>query len=442
VTLKPGLKFANGDSLTSTDVVFSFQRQLKIASPVGPSSLLYNVASVAASGPTTVVFHLKTANDQVFPQILASAAGQIVDHQVFSATAVTPDSTILAKKPYDGPYTISSYQANQLVQLKANPSYQGVLGTPGFSTVDLRFYASQDNLKLDLQQGNIDVASRTLSITDLDSLSKQSGLKVYTGAATGMQYLVFNLKTQPYGTAASGASPAKALAVREAVADLIDRNVISQQVYKGTRAPLYTFLPSAVPTGSPVLEGLYGNGSGGPDAAKAKAVLAAAGITAPVKLSLQDNTDHYGAESSDAFALIQSQLNASGLFSVSLQSTEWDQYLKQVGANGFPEYELGWYADFLDAADFYLPLYGPQGWNNNNFSDPSLLALMERQAVTSGDTARDALSLQIQQQLAKQLPVIPLVQISGTVVADSKVADVQQALATGGLPLAALKRAS
>jgi peptide/nickel transport system substrate-binding protein len=442
VKLKPGLKFANGDSLTSADVVFSFERQLKIASSVGPSSLLYDLASVVALSPTTVAFHLKSANDQVFPQILASAAGQIVDHQVFSATTVTPDSKILAKRAYDGPYEISSYQPNQLVQLKANPSYQGIYGAPGFSTVDIRFYASEDNLKLDLQQGNIDLASRTLTITDLDSLAKQPGLKVYNGAAIGIQYLTFNFKTQPYGTGTSNASPAKALAVREAVADLVDRNVISQQVYKGTRPPLYTFLPSAVPTGSPVLEGLYGNGTGGPDLAKAKAVLAAAGVTTPVKLSLQYNTDHYGAESADAFALIQSQLNASGLFSVSLQSTEWDEYLKQVAANGFPEYELGWYADFLDAADFYLPLYGPQGWNNNAFTDASLFTLMQQQATTSGDSARAALSLQIQQELAKQLPVIPLVQISGNVVADSKVADVEQALATGGLPLAALKPAS
>jgi ABC-type transport system substrate-binding protein len=67
---------------------------------------------------------------------------------------------------------------------------------------------------------------------------------------------------------------------------------------------------------------------------------------------------------------------------------------------------------------------------------------MQQQATTSGDAARAAQSLQIQQQLAKQLPVIPLVQISGNVVADSKVADVSRALATGGLPLAALKPAS
>jgi peptide/nickel transport system substrate-binding protein len=165
-------------------------------------------------------------------------------------------------------------------------------------------------------------------------------------------------------------------------------------------------------------------------------------VKTPVSLDIQYNTDHYGAESADAFALIESQLNGSGLFHVSLQSTEWDQYLKQVAASGFPEYELGWYADFLDAEDFYLPLYGPQGFINNNFDDTSLLSLIGKQATTSGESARAALSLQVQQQLAAQLPVIPLVQISVTVAANSKVGGVQQALATGGLPFAALKPAS
>jgi peptide/nickel transport system substrate-binding protein len=442
VTLKPGLKFANGDSLTSTDVVFSFERQLKIASSVGPSSLLYDLASVSAVTPATVMFHLKSGGDAVFPQILASAAGLIVDHKVFSATSVTPDSVILAKKPYDGPYAIASYQANQLVQLQANPGYQGVLGTPGFAAVDLRFYAAEDNLKLDLQQGNIDLAARTLTVTDLDSLARQPGLKVYNGAATGMQYLVFNFKTQPYGSGTGDANPVKALAVRQAVADLIDRNVISAQVYKGTRQPLYTFLPAAVPTGSPLLKGLYGNGNGGPDPAKARAVLDSAQVATPVRLNIQYNTDHYGAESADAFALIASQLNAGGLFDVSLQSTEWNQYLKQVSAGGFPAYELGWYGDFLDAEDFYVPMYGPQGFVNNNFDDAAVLSLIRKQATTTSESTRAALSLQVQQQLAAQLPIIPLLQISASVAADRKVAGVPQALDTGMLPFAALKPAT
>src|SRR5947209_2037720 len=45
VKLKPGLKFANGHDLTSSDVKFSFDRQLKINDPNGPASLLGNLAS-------------------------------------------------------------------------------------------------------------------------------------------------------------------------------------------------------------------------------------------------------------------------------------------------------------------------------------------------------------------------------------------------------------
>ncbi len=70
VKLKPGLKFANGHDLTSSDVKFTFDRQLKIADPNGPASLLANLDSVEAPDATTVVFNLKAANDQTFPQVL------------------------------------------------------------------------------------------------------------------------------------------------------------------------------------------------------------------------------------------------------------------------------------------------------------------------------------------------------------------------------------
>ncbi len=66
---------ANGNDLTSSDVKFSFDRQLAIADPNGPSALLYNLDSVEAPDDTTVVFNLKAENDQVFPQILTSFPG-------------------------------------------------------------------------------------------------------------------------------------------------------------------------------------------------------------------------------------------------------------------------------------------------------------------------------------------------------------------------------
>ena len=46
VTLPEGLKWSNGHDLTSSDVKFSFDRNVKIADPNGASSLLYNLDSV------------------------------------------------------------------------------------------------------------------------------------------------------------------------------------------------------------------------------------------------------------------------------------------------------------------------------------------------------------------------------------------------------------
>src|SRR3954447_21604552 len=89
VKLKSGLKFANGHDLTSSDVKFTFDRMLKINDPNGPASLLGNLASTDAPDPTTVVFHLKSGNDQTFAKVLSSAAGPIVDEQVFSPDKLT-----------------------------------------------------------------------------------------------------------------------------------------------------------------------------------------------------------------------------------------------------------------------------------------------------------------------------------------------------------------
>src|SRR5829696_233657 len=72
VKLKDGLTFANGHELTSSDVKFSFDRMVAINDPNGPASLLYNLASVDTPDETTVVFHLKNPDDQIFPRILTS----------------------------------------------------------------------------------------------------------------------------------------------------------------------------------------------------------------------------------------------------------------------------------------------------------------------------------------------------------------------------------
>jgi peptide/nickel transport system substrate-binding protein len=424
VVLKKGLTFANGHKLTSSDVKFSFDRMVKIADQNGPSSLLGNLASVEATDPTTVVFHLKSGNDQVFPQILSSPAAPIVDEQVFSPDKVTSDSDIVKGHAFAGQYDISSYKFNQLVQFKAFAGYQGVLGAPKTGTIDLKYYTDQSNMKLDVQKGGIDVAARSLSATDIESLQKDKSVKVTTGPGGEIRYIVFNFNTQPFGAKTTQASPAKALAVRRAVADLIDRAAIAKQVYKNTYLPLYSYVPAGLTGANTALKGLYGDGNGGPDLAKAKKTLTDAGVTAPVVLNLQYNTDHYGASSTDEYALVKSQLEASKLFTVNLQSTEYVQYSKDRTTDVYPEYQLGWFPDYSDADNYLTPFFLTKNFIGNHFSDPAIDTLLTTQAVETDKAKRTAEIGDIQNQVAAQLPTIPLLQGAQVVVAGKGVSGV------------------
>ncbi|MDQ0895935.1 ABC transporter substrate-binding protein [Agromyces ramosus] len=410
VKLPAGLKWANGNELTSSDVKFSFDRNIAIADPNGASSLLYNLDSVEAPDDTTVVFHLKAENDQVFPLILTSFPGAIVDDEVFAADELTPDADIVEANAFAGPYVITSYDFNNLVSFKANPDYKGLLPAAKTETVNLKYYAESSNLKLDVQEGNIDVAYRSLSATDIEDLKGNDNVNVVEGPGGEIRYIVFNFDTQPYGAKTPEADPAKALAVRQAVADLIDRQELSDQVYKGTYTPLYSYVPAGLAGAIEPLQELYGDGNGGPDADKAADRLAAAGVTTPVELNLQYSNDHYGPSSADEYALIKDQLESTGLFTVNLQTTEWVQYSEDRTADVYPAYQLGWFPDYSDADNYITPFFLIENFLSNHYVNQEVNDLIIEQASTLDPAARTALIEEIQQKVAADLSTVPYLQ--------------------------------
>ena len=422
VTLPAGLKWSNGNDLTSADVKFSFDRNLAIADPNGASSLLYNLDSVEAPDDTTVVFKLKAENDQVFPFILTSFPGAIVDDEVFSADALTPDQDIVDADAFGGPYKITSYDFNKTVEFTPNENYQGLLDAPVNSGVILSYFAESSNLKLAVQEGDIDVAYRSLSSTDVADLSTNDDVQVIDGPGGEIRYIVFNFDTQPYGATTPEADEAKALAVRQAVANLVDRDAIAQQVYKGTYTPLYSFVPDGFAGATEVLKDLYGDGSGGPDAEKAKATLEAAGVEIPVQLSLQYTADdHYGPSSGDEYAMIKSQLEQDGLFEVDLKSTEWVQYSKDRTADVYPAYQLGWFPDYSDADNYLTPFFLTENFLGNHFSDQQTEDLILQQAVETDPAARTKEIEDIQARVGELLSTVPLLQGAQVAVAGTGV---------------------
>jgi peptide/nickel transport system substrate-binding protein len=428
VKLKPGLTWANGDALDSADVKFSFDRQLKINDANGPATLLANLASVDAPDATTVVFNLKAGNDQTFAQILGSSAGVVVDDKVFPADSVMNDEDIIKAKSFAGPYTIESYKKNELISFKANPNYKGVLGAPKTENVTLKYYADSNNLKLDIQQGNIDVATRSLTATDIDSLKGDSKVKVDVGPGGELRYIVFNFDTMPFGAKTPDADPAKALAVRQAMADSVDRQAIADQVYKGTYLPVYSFVPQGFTAAAEPFKSMYGDGSGKPSVDKAKKALADAGVSTPVTLNLQYNPDHYGKSSGDEYAAVKDQLEKTGLFTVNLQSTEWVTYSKDRVADAYPLYQLGWFPDYSDADNYLSPFFTENNFLKNHYNNTDVQAQIAEQLTTADRSARTKLIEDIQSEVAKDISTLPLLQGAQVAVSGTDVTGVKDTL--------------
>ncbi|GGL74930.1 ABC transporter substrate-binding protein [Glutamicibacter protophormiae] len=426
VKLKPGLKWANGNDLDSKDVKFTFDRQLKIADPNGPSSLLGNVESITAPDATTVVFKLKVANDQTFPQVLTSPVGPIVDDEVFPADKVMADEEIVAGKAFGGQYVIDSYNKNSLISMSANDAYAGVLGAPANKSAAIKYYADSNNLKLDVQQGNIDVAYRSLTPTDVEDLGKDSNLVVHKGPGGELRYIVFNFDTMPYGAKTADADAAKSLAVRQAAANLIDREAIASEVYKGTYTPAYSYVPQGFTGAIEPLKELYGT-DGKPDAAKAKKVLEDAGVDIPVSLPLQYNPDHYGPSSGDEYALVKKQLEADGLFKVDLKSTEWVTYQKQR-VTDYPAYQLGWFPDYSDADNYLSPFFAKDNFLSNNYDNPAVDKLISEQRGMADAAERTKAIEDLQTMVAKDLSTLPLLQGAQVAVAGKDVQGVEKTL--------------
>ena len=233
------------------------------------------------------------------------------------------------------------------------------------------------------------------------------------------------MKIQPFGESQPDADATKAKAVRQAVANLIDREELATKVYKNTYTPMYSFIPDGLSGHEDTLKATYGK-DGKPSLDKAKKVLKDAGVSTPVDLKLQYNGDHYGSSSADEYAAIKSQLEEGGLFKVDLQQTEWTQYNKdrvvtEDSDGAYPVYQLGWFPDYSDPDNYLSPFFRDGNFVNNGYSNKEINDLIVKQAGESDENARIEILKQIQKLETEDLSTIPLLQGAQTAVAGKDV---------------------
>lgn len=419
-TLREGITFSNGNELTSSDVKFSFERNITIADPNGASSLLAQLTDPDSEKPVmredaietpddlTVTFNLNT-EDTTFLKLLSTAVTSIVDEETFPADELAADDAVIGS----GPFQLSQYKPGEQAVLEANESYSGER-TPQSEQVFVQFFSSAGPLKEAIETQQVDIAWRTLGPTELNDLQGADGVEVLEGEGSEYRYWVFQL-----------ANPTvEDVAVRQAVAQIIDREVIAQDAYDGTVTPAYSIVPPGFPGAKESFKEKYGE----PNVDAATQILEDAGVETPVDLTLGYTPTRYGPNSVDEANEIASQLEESGLFTTSVDSAEWEQYQTLYKENAYDLFQLAWYPDILDTDNYISPFIRDGGFYANNYSNEEVNELIDQELAETDEDARNQIFEQLQDIAAEDVPVIPSWFGKNVAVATTSMSGVQETL--------------
>ncbi|MGW0185371.1 ABC transporter substrate-binding protein [Streptomyces sp. NPDC003362] len=392
--LRDDLTFANGDPITAADVKYSIDRARAIKADSGVFALLSTIDTVETQGDREVVFHLKTA-DATFPFKLSTPVAGIVNPDDYAKDKLRNGFAVDGS----GPYTLQSEEKDgELVKavFTKNPDYKGTLKVNN-DKIELVSYTDAADMADAVEQGDIDLMTRTMTPEQIEQLTTDApdGVDLVDMPGLEIRYLAFN----------TDAPTVRTKAVRQAMAQLVNRGEIVSEVYGSQAEPLYSLVPATITGHSNSFFNRYQD----PSVAKARNILAKADITTPVKLTLHYTTDHYGAGTKKEFELLREQLNDSGLFEVDIKGTPWSTFRPAEQKGEYDVYGMGWFPDFPDADNYLAPFLDKDNFLGSPYANSQIRNSLIPQSRREADrlSAADSLT-QIQDIVAEDVPVLPL----------------------------------
>ncbi|HEV7912401.1 MAG TPA: ABC transporter substrate-binding protein [Albitalea sp.] len=318
--LRKGVKFHNGKTMTSADVVASIERYRRIGAS---ANLLEPVDSVQARSPYEVVIKLKTVQS-TFLDTLSSTRAPIAiypaEEAAKDANKINPIGT--------GPFKFVEYKPDSHVKLERykeyapNPHYAKRDGFAGkkevfIDTVTFRFMPEAGARVAALQAGEVQLVE-TVDGPTKKRLENNPAFKVYPALPFAFQILKFNHAVAPTDNVDFRRAVTAALDMEEIMA------ISYPDIYQldgGWLYPKAGFYSSA---------GLKGYNK--PDLKLARELLAKSGYKGQKLSFLVDNL----RANIDAATVVQQRLGQIGV-KVDLNVTDWPTAVK-----------VGW---------------SPQGWN-------------------------------------------------------------------------------
>lgn len=249
-TLKPGLRWSDGEPLTAQDSVYSFDLARHANTPNWKWLELRTSSYTALDDRTVVWTGLPGFLDPAYTTAFWTPLPIHAWSEYTPAEMLTQDAVIRTPLSY-GPYIIDAWTPGHSIRLSPNPYYfRAAEGVPFFETLIFRFISNQNvgNALDVLAQGQCDVLSLDLYLErDLPRLREMetSGRgKLYAVSGSIWEHLTFNADPPP-----DYEQPAffRDVRTRRAVAHCINRQAIIEQVTGGLGKISDAYLPHEHP---------------------------------------------------------------------------------------------------------------------------------------------------------------------------------------------------
>ena len=414
-TLRDGVKFSSGNPVRAEDVVYSWKRVVVLNK--SPAFLLTQLGwtpenietMVKADGNKVVVKYAGDFSSAFVLNVLAARPASVVDAVTVQANEASGDmgnAWLKANSAGTGAFILKAFRPAEIINLEANPNY--FLGAPAIKGVIIRHVAEAATQQLLLELGDVDLA-KNLTPDQIAGLAGKETIKVETYPQAAVHFLSLNQKT----------AALQPEAVWEAARYLVDYKGMTDSFLKGQMQIHQAFWPSGFP-------GALDDNPYSYDPAKAKQILADAGVKTPITVTLDViNSTPF----TDMAQSLQAGFAEGGINFEIIPGTG-SQVITKYRARTHEAMLLYWGPDFMDpdsnAGAFAFnednsdDHYQPTTTWRNSWAVPAELNAETKAAKAEADPAkRNEMYVDLQKKVQAKSPIIIMFQ-AATQVAIAK----------------------
>ena len=421
IPIRKGVVFHDGTPFNAEAMAFSIKRFIQNKGK--PSFLLGDVVeSVEAAGEYELKIKIKN-QFAAFPALLAFPG----------VCALSPKAYKIGEGQFNpnnfvgtGPYKLSRY-GSDLIRFDVFDKYWGK--KPQNQGVNVQVLSSGVNLYNAFRKQAVDIAYLTLDpdqVRSLQQSAKQGKWDVIPNEGNVISFWSLNRNQKPLDR----------VEVRQAIAAMVNREVLSERVFYGQSEALYSLIPTGFDVHKPVFKEKYGDAN----TDKAKELLKKAGFSkdnpAIVEIWYPSGSPPRALTSIVLKALAKKTMD--GLLEFDINTVEGTTFFKNNGQGLYPTTLVSWYPDFLDPDNYTQPFLacqkgtpetgckegGSQTQGSFYYSE-RMNQLIEQERKTQDPAKRKQIFAEIQEKVAQDVPYIPLWQNQDYIFAQKNVKGAQ-----------------